>query len=190
MNKQKRFSFLLFFLFIFSLLIFAKSAITLYINKEGVLSLEADLDGRITSAMTDNLKAGIEANIKYNFSLYKKTYTLGISTFSLVKTKTIEYNLKWDNLNYAYIIYNKENNFEYESLSELEKFIFKHKFENVFKITAEGRYFIKLDFSFETLKLVPPFSFILMFINIYNIKVDDLKSNDIKYEISEKNKNK
>lgn len=186
MSSKKIIILIITFILILPLLVFAKSIVSLHLSKEGTLSITTNIEGKITSVMTDNLKSGIEANIKYNFSLYKRNTTLGISTFSLVNSKIIEYNLRWDNLNYSYVIYNNENNFEFSTLAELEEFIFKHEFDNVFKIDKEGKYFVKLDFSLETLKLVPPFSFILIFVNIYNIKINDLQSNDVNYEYSKK----
>lgn len=176
------------FLFLFILLLF----IVLFFNfifSNGdniIITLSKDkisgtifLDKKINIEIRNLIVNGYQATINYEFVLYKKNEGLSLGD-TFINKYILTYNLIFDNNKLR--LYNKTSSIFFDSFEKLEEYIFNLKIENLFSLKDKGKYYIKFYFNFDTIKLLPPFSIILIFLNIYNIKVDNLISNIISYE--------
>jgi len=161
--------------------LFADDSIYVYLQ-DGFLNTKIFVQKKLNNEMKDSITNGIEGKIKYEFSLYLKNEGFTLFGDTLVEKKIITFNAKYELSSKKIFLYNESLVVELSSFDELENLIFQTNFDKIFELGKTGKYYVKFNFYFDTVKLFPPFSLILFFINIYNIKIENILSNIISYE--------
>ncbi|MCX8058747.1 MAG: hypothetical protein N3A58_04985 [Spirochaetes bacterium] len=180
---KKKLIFLQFLFFLISTIFFIdifgdNDFIKILLNKDK-LNCEVYLNKKINNEIRNLIINGYEANVLYDFALFKKSEGFSLGDVYITKY-SLNFNLAYENNKLK--LYNKNSMIYFESFEKVEEYIFRLKIDNIFLLKEHGSYYVKFYFSFDTIKLLPPFSIILIFVNIYSIKVDNLISNIISYE--------
>ncbi len=178
MNKKLK------FIILFSLIIFFfafQNNSQLVINSD-YITLILNYDNTINRTINDNLLSGVESYVNYKFSLYYLSSRDNGSTKKLISVKEYDYKIKYDKTSQYYIVYDNEIELNFSTVGEVSKYIFRRKFSQLFKLNDTGYYFIRSNIKFRGIKLVPPFSIILLFVDIYNIDIKNSDSKIIYYE--------
>jgi hypothetical protein len=170
----------LFLLFNFIFFVFAENNfLIIYLNKNNI-DCNLFIDKKINNEIINLIYNGYQATITYEFLLFKKNEGFLVAD-SLISKVLINYNLASYN-NKKLKLYNLNSSIYFDSFQNVEKYLFQIKIEKLFSLNSKGKYYVKSSFNLETIKLVPPFSLILIFFNLYNIRVDNLLSNIVEYD--------
>ncbi len=161
-----------------------KNIFSITLNENNI-SCNYKLNFKFSQSFIDLLYFNNQAEIVYYILLVKKISGPIINQDQKVMDIKYQYFLSYKNDKNIFTLYSSKEYYESNSMSKVLEIINNMEIDNVFKLEKEGKYFCSSDISITSLAPISPALFFLfLFYNPYNMKISNLVSNIISYEIS------
>ncbi len=149
-----------------------------------LISCFFNLNLKLSQSFIDMIYYNNQAEIVYDISLLKKSTGSFFAQSQKLSQKKIVYYLNYKPDVKSFSIYNEKEFYESFFIDDIINNINTMSFANLFDLKNSGQYYCIANVSITSLNTIfPPMLFLLLFYNPYNIKISNLESNVINYEI-------
>ncbi len=177
------FLFILFSLSIFFSLNNNNNTLNITLNKN-YISCNYYLNFSFSQTFIDLLYFNNQAEVNYSILLIKKVSNAFLLQEQKISEKKYQYFISYKNEKKTFTFFSSSEYFEVDSVDKLLNLINNIRFNNVFELKKTGLYFCNSTVIINSLAPISPALFFLfLFYNPYNLKLTNIISNVVSYEI-------